>query len=43
VLILGPHNKSTLYYWNVGTKQVVGTLATGRFEDIEGIVTCRVN
>ena len=43
VLILGPHNKSTMYYWNVTTKKVIGTLATGRLEDIEGIVTCRVN
>jgi hypothetical protein len=43
VLILGPHNKSTMYYWRVDTKVVIGTLATGRFEDIEGIATCRVN
>jgi hypothetical protein len=43
VLILGPHNKSTMYYWNVSTKQVIGTLSTGRFDDIEGIATCRIN
>jgi WD40 repeat protein len=43
VLILGPHNKSRMYYWNVSTKKVIDSIPTAPYEDIEGIVTCRVN
>jgi hypothetical protein len=41
VLILGAHSDTKLYYWNVNTFSLMGTLSTEGHPDVEGVVVCK--
>ena len=41
VLLLGAHDDDKLYYWNVDTGSLMGTLSTGDHPDVEGLVVCK--
>jgi WD40 repeat protein len=41
VLILGAHSDTQLYYWNVDTGSLMGTLSTEGHPDVEGVVVCK--